>query len=364
MRSPYVFHLIREGREALLKSEIADFFPDFRFSFSKPGFLAFKCSRELGLEDLKPNLFSRRQGLQMGKWILGKEAQCEAKLAPVFQELTTPSGVIDVHALDYREEKGEEAPVSDHALARDVVVDQPIWNSFLKVLSNGNRSVRWNEPIRPGSIVLVAVQVSDQEIWVGVSKTLEGEFPGVGGESGITQPEEAPSRAYLKLEEAIALSNIQLKTGDTAVEVGSSPGGACYALLERGLKVIGVDRAIMATHISKHPNFERVGNSIGEMIIPTDFRAQWFLMDMNAEPEIALRECSGMIARVKEGLLGAFLTLKLNREDSVSDVPKMAARAARMLGLEKSWLKQLPSNNREVALFGVTANYLRSRGLS
>ena len=39
-------------------------------------------------------------------------------------------------------------------------------------------------------------------------------------------PIEAPSRAYLKVEEALrwAGAMIELRTGDTALEIGSAPG--------------------------------------------------------------------------------------------------------------------------------------------
>ncbi len=368
LRSPFVFHFIREGREALLKSEVATANPNHRFSFSKPGFLSFKADREVTFSELKAPLFSRRLGIQFLKWSEGKESEAQEKLRPVLDVLRSESvnfeGRLSIHAFDYRKALGEDAFVSDHAIALADASGAPLWKGFVGALSGADfKSIQWNKKTQPGEMILTAVQVSDREIWVGVSKPTSDEFLGVGGESGIVLPESAPSRAYLKLEEALALSRIELKSGDTAVEVGCSPGGACYSLLERGLSVIGVDRAIVAPVISKNPRFKRVGTSVGEMLIPTDFRAQWFLMDMNAEPEIALRECGPLIERIKPGLLGAFLTLKFNREDSVDDLPKISARAARKLGLEKSWLRQLPSNNREVALFGVTGNYLRSRAL-
>lgn len=369
-RSPYVFHFIREGREDLLKSEIQNGESgSFRFSFSKPGFVAFKSDRELDLSELKPGLFSKRHSLQLMKWVEGKESDSRSKLLDALSRISTEAKAFDsrlsVHAFDYRTTLGEEALVSDHAISMKDALNLPLWKSVVDTLSSVSafQSIQWNKKTLPEECVLNLVQVSDREIWIGVSRPGRDEFLGVGGESGIALPDKAPSRAYLKLEEAIALSQINLKQGDQAVEVGCAPGGACFSLLERGLRVIGVDRAIVAPQISKHPNFKRIGTSVGEMLIPTDFRAQWFLMDMNAEPEIALRECGPLIERIKPGLLGAFLTLKFNREDSLQDLPKMSARAARKLGLEKSWLKNLPSNNREVALFGVTGNYLRSRSL-
>jgi hypothetical protein len=79
----------------------------------------------------------------------------------------------------------------------------------------------------------------------------------------IVLPAEAPSRAYMKIEEAIATLGIPMLAGETAVEIGSAPGGAAFALLERGLKVCGVDPCFPADRshapiVLKSKNFTEV----------------------------------------------------------------------------------------------------------
>jgi hypothetical protein len=54
-------------------------------------------------------------------------------------------------------------------------------------------------------------------------------------------PPEAPSRAYAKLEEAIAWAGLPVGAGQVAVEIGAAPGGAAYALARRGVTVHAVD---------------------------------------------------------------------------------------------------------------------------
>ena len=72
----------------------------------------------------------------------------------------------------------------------------------------------------------------------------------------LALPPDAVSRAWLKMEEAIAL----VATADTAwrtrcAEIGSAPGGASQALLARGMEVIGIDPAEMAPAVLSTPRF-------------------------------------------------------------------------------------------------------------
>jgi len=57
----------------------------------------------------------------------------------------------------------------------------------------------------------------------------------------VKLPPDSPSRAFLKTEEAIQTLCLPMKEGESALEIGSAPGGSALALMLRGLKVIGVD---------------------------------------------------------------------------------------------------------------------------
>jgi len=43
----------------------------------------------------------------------------------------------------------------------------------------------------------------------------------------------------MKIIEAAERAEVTFQKGELALEIGSSPGGASFALLEQGLKVIG-----------------------------------------------------------------------------------------------------------------------------
>ena len=55
----------------------------------------------------------------------------------------------------------------------------------------------------------------------------------------VDVPADAPSRAYAKIEEAIAWASLPIEAGQVALEIGAAPGGAVMALARRGLEVCG-----------------------------------------------------------------------------------------------------------------------------
>ena len=63
------------------------------------------------------------------------------------------------------------------------------------------------------------------------------------------------SRAWLKLDEAIARFGIQFHSGERVCELGAAPGGACQRLLEANLRVVGVDPATIHPQIAEHEQF-------------------------------------------------------------------------------------------------------------
>src|SRR6185369_9674873 len=94
-------------------------------------------------------------------------------------------------------------------------------------------------------VIVAPAEQPDDGMFVGWHRhdPTRGPFP--GGVPHVTIPAGAPSRAWAKIEEAIRWSGLVPRAGETAVELGSAPGGASLALLERGLNVHGVDPGAM-----------------------------------------------------------------------------------------------------------------------
>ncbi len=65
-----------------------------------------------------------------------------------------------------------------------------------------------------------------------------------------------PSRAYLKLWEALTLIGCRPGPGEICLDLGSSPGGWSWALQQMGAKVISVDKAPLAAGVAGLPGIE------------------------------------------------------------------------------------------------------------
>lgn len=100
--------------------------------------------------------------------------------------------------------------------------------------------------------------------------------------------ESAPSRAYLKLWEALTLLGVQPKPGELCLDLGSSPGGWTWVLASLGARVFSVDKAELEPRIAAMPEVEHcLGSGFGlDPIIAggPEARVDWLCSDMACYP--------------------------------------------------------------------------------
>jgi 23S rRNA (cytidine2498-2'-O)-methyltransferase len=171
----------------------------------------------------------------------------------------------------------------------------------------------------------------------------------------VTLPEDAPSRAWLKMEQALAfagLDGVGRLSGKTALELGSAPGGASWSLLRRGMKVVGVDTAAMDMRVMDFTSddgagFMHISASAGDLakvaLPPVDV----LVSDMNLAPPVALKYIERLHHRVKAASL--VLTLKMNDREMESKIPAFLAQIS---AFAKGTVRaaQLPANRREITV--------------
>jgi hypothetical protein len=360
LRSPFLLVFAREGQEEFVKNEFGIRFLGAKFSFSRPGFLSFKQSEALtGLAaewraaQAENLVFPLRTAFFVGKWIAGKG------FAAIGGFDFASAGFRHVHGIDAFTKKNPKDEGATRVMgADDFRARFPgSLDGLAKTAAWGGE---WNTCAGAGERILNVIAVSEKEVWFGLTDLRDADFGWPGGESRIERAADSPSRASVKIEEAIALLERKaggpvLKAGERAIEVGAAPGGAVHALLARGLKVTGVDRAEMAPVVREHPGFTWIDSSIGDWMFPESTEVEWLALDMNAEPRIALRETKPLVDYVKRGLKGVFFTLKLNQVDFALNAERLGKTLAKDLNLTTWFLKQLPANHQEVAFFGLTS---------
>jgi 23S rRNA (cytidine2498-2'-O)-methyltransferase len=105
------------------------------------------------------------------------------------------------------------------------------------------------------------------------------------GNLDFVEDKAAPSRAYLKLWEALTEIRELPAEGERCLELGASPGGWTYVLLKFGSEVLAYDRSPLDPAIQNHPQlkfhsgdaFQATPKSVGQV--------QWLLSDLICYPE-------------------------------------------------------------------------------
>lgn len=98
-----------------------------------------------------------------------------------------------------------------------------------------------------------------------------------------------PTRAYLKLWEALTLLDVHPGPSDICLDLGSCPGGWTWVLQQLGAHVISVDKAPLDPRIAALPGIEfRQESAFG--LDPRAFeRVDWLFSDVACYPERLLR---------------------------------------------------------------------------
>lgn len=183
-----------------------------------------------------------------------------------------------------------------------------------------------NRIAESGDRVLDVVLVEPAYWFIGWHQASDWPSRWPGGVQPLDPKEEPISRAYYKAAEAITWSGFDLREGDTAIEIGSAPGGACGRLLELGLNVIGIDPADMDERIAKHPRFHHLRARAGDLPRKVFRGAKWLLVDSNVKPEKTLVTIKHIVTHRDCDLQGLLITLKIGDYEAVGRVEDWMAR--------------------------------------
>lgn len=207
----------------------------------------------------------------------------------------------------------------------------------------------------PGDAVL-EVLVRPDEPWIASWRRHRIEQgPRPGGAWALAVPEDAPSRGYGLLEEAVAWSGARLRKGDVAVQLGGAPGGLTAALLDRGLRPTVVDPHPLSLpqRFGKAPptHHARRLDDLPREALPD--AARWLVFDLSVGAERATAGLIRLAKRWRGPLKGALGVLHLPAWDDVERLPALL-EALRAAGLPHAAAASLPSCRQELVLVAQT----------
>ncbi len=352
----FLFTTCQVGVEWALKDEFARRWPGLRFAFSRPGFVTFKVTDESFNEQHLPcstSVFARTCG-----WSLGRvESGDLTEVAKRAWELLGERAVQHVHVWQRdRATPGEHGfepgrwEMADEA-AREIAASSP--HCDLDDLQNRptarEASVEANAVARPNQGVLDCVLVEPEQWWIGYHHTESVAQRWPGGVPKIAPPEAMISRAYLKMSEALLWSRLPCREGDAFVEIGCAPGGSCQALLERGMRVTGIDPADVDARLLANTNFTHIKKR-GADLKRREFRPfRWLTADVNVAPRYTLDTVEAIVTHGDVKIRGLLLTLKMLDESMYGQIDEYVERV-RAWGYDQVRVRQLAFNRQEVTL--------------
>ena len=111
----------------------------------------------------------------------------------------------------------------------------------------------------------------------------------LNGPSRMADDAAAPSRSYLKVEEAYGIVGAEPQPGERVCDLGAAPGGWSYSAAKRGARVVAVDNGPLKGGARSHPLIEhRRADAFGFRPGAGEAFA-WLFCDLVEDPQKVLR---------------------------------------------------------------------------
>jgi 23S rRNA (cytidine2498-2'-O)-methyltransferase len=149
----------------------------------------------------------------------------------------------------------------------------------------------------------------------------------LGGQRRMADDPAAPSRSYLKVEEAYGVLGRDPREGETVVDLGAAPGGWSFSAARRSAQVIAIDNGPLKGGALAHPRIEhRREDAFG--FRPGNAEVfDWLFCDLVEDPHHVLRSI------VEPWLQGGWcrrfvVNLKFGRADAIALLEDVRRRLA------------------------------------
>lgn len=333
--SRFAFALCQPGVERWLKAELQASRPDLHAGFQRPGLVSFKATgAEVGPDESVSAIFARTF------------APAHGAARSVDEILAVAERIGARHLWLGPRDQGvpDEVPPARQAAA----------DAHAEALETELRATGRFEAQAPqaGDTILDVITSPDEPAFVGWHSHGPAWPWGPAGRAALKAPWVTPSRAWRKISEGLLWSGAPVRRGQRVLELGASPGGATAVLVERGLQVFAVDPNPMDPALLQHASVRFVQRPMGDLRwedLPPG-GVDWLVCDANIPPAHVIRGLARFLPPLRKRLAGLLLTLKLNDDEVVADLPNQLEHL-RELGARDLRATQLPSNRGDVFVY-------------
>lgn len=171
------------------------------------------------------------------------------------------------------------------------------------------------------------------------------------GQRRMRDDPRAPSRSYLKVEEAYGILGREPASGETVADLGAAPGGWSYSALRHGARVVAVDNGPLKGGAAGHPLVTHLREDAFTFRPAPGKAFDWLFCDMIENPYKVLelltlwlknRWCRRFIVNLKVGHADPVFLVR-NVRDRSAGVARLCSRLT---------VRQLHHDREEVTLVG------------
>jgi 23S rRNA (cytidine2498-2'-O)-methyltransferase len=150
----------------------------------------------------------------------------------------------------------------------------------------------------------------------------------IHGQHRMADDDLAPSRSYLKVEEAYIVLGREPAENETVCDLGAAPGGWSYSAAKRGARVVAIDNGPLKGGALNHPRIEHRTEDAFKFSPAAGETYDWLFCDLVEEPHHVVQHivapwlargwCRRFVINLKFGRVDAIALL---RELRASDSP-------------------------------------------
>lgn len=280
----------------------------------------------------------------------------EQRLKPIDDETTrqllgpiaTEHPLWTFHAMAGESDEDEDAAATSF-IKRAEGIANTLMRQGRKIAPDIEKRFRPPHRLKPGGLVLQLLMTRDG-LWASREAIDTMLNPRPGGISRMRFDPLAPSRSYLKMEEALERMPAMPVPGEHVIDLGAAPGGWTFSFYKRGCHVLAVDHGPMK--LPEHqPGWGTVEHRRENGITfaaPADWpTVDWLVGDMLIAPGVAL----GLLRRwLESGRARRIIcNIKLPQQHAYAAVAPVEALLLRHTEYQYV-IKQLYHDRREVTV--------------